>query len=572
LRRRLASLLLLPLGTGLALGSAHDSGASGPSEVLLRAMRDELQRTTEQLRVAEFPPSYFVAYTVIETFELSIEGSFGGLERSRESAARQVQVELRVGSRAFDDGHFIGGQAHGLRAATGLLPLEDDYDALRAEIWRLTDEAYKAALERLTRKNVYRASNNIAEVLPDLTEDPVQSSRKTAPAGSFSREGWERAVREISGAFRDFPAIQKSSVELDWKAQHVYFVDSEGRSYVRPDHGFELALSAAGQAADGMEQSDERGWLWSALAQVPPAAELKREAQRLAGDVTALINAPQAEAYVGPVLLEEQAAGEFFSQLLASSLAAPREIWAEQEWARKHYVPGALTGRVGSRVISPFFGVVDDPTRAEFHGTPLAGHYEFDDQGILARRVELVERGILRDLLMSRSPVEKRGQSNGHGRGGFSGPATAVVGNLFVTPAKSTSLAKLRQRLREEARAFGLDHAIVVRRIAGESERDEDQLLARPVLVYRVDVASGEERLVRDAEFSAVTFRALRDITAASSEPYVYNLAKAGPYPGSATASTSIVHPAVLLAELELVRTDEKPSRPPQLPHPLFGR
>jgi len=319
-----------------------------------------------------------------------------------------------------------------------------------------------------------------------------------------------------------------------------------------------------------MKQSDDRQMVWSALDHVPPVDELKVAAEQLARDITALADAPKIDTYLGPVLLEGQAAGEFFSQLLAGGVANPREVWVEQRWSGRHYKTGALTKRLGLRVIAPIFDVVDDPTRADFRGRPLTGHYKIDEQGIPAQRVQLVERGILRDLLMSRSPARERKLSNGHGRGGFFAPATAVIGNLFITPTTTLSLDKMKRRLREEAKSFGLSHGILIRRVTEERRRSQDDLLAPPVLVYEVDVETGEERLVRDAVFNAVTLRALRDIVAASNEQYVYNLAKPGAYASSATSRASIVHPSVLLSEMELVETERKPSKPPYLKHPFF--
>lgn len=568
--KRVAVPALLLACVTAVVAQPYDSRTSGPSETLLRAMRDEMGRTLEHLRLDDLPKPYFLAYTALETHRLELQGTFGALERPVEADSRQIQVEVRTGSREFDDTHFVGSHGQMYRPVTGALPVEDDYDALRAELWELTDRSYKAALERLARKTVYRESNNILDVLPDLSEDPVHSSVETLATGPFDRETWEQAIRDVSAVFRNFPAVQSSSVDLLWRAQHVYFVDSEGRSYVKPGHWFELRMKGSAQAADGMIQSDSRQMVWSALDRVPPVDVLKAEAAQLARDLTALADAPKVTTYLGPVLLEGQAAGEFFNQLLASGVANPREVWVEQQWSAQHYKTGALTKRLGLRVIAPIFDVVDDPTRAEFRGQPLIGHYKIDEQGIPAQRVQLVERGILRDLLMSRSPTQERKLSNGHGRGGFFAPATAVIGNLFVTPATTMSFEKMKRRLREEAKAFGLDHGILIRRIAEERRRSPDDLLAAPVLVYEVDVETGEERLVRDAVFSAVTLRALRDIVAASNEQHVYNLAKPGPFASSATSRASIVHPSVLLSEMELVETERKPSKPPYLKHPFF--
>jgi len=568
--RRLTGAILLLTWATLAPAQPFDSRTSGVSATLMRAMHDEMQRTLERLKLEGLSAPYFVAYTVLETHSAEMQGNFGALERPRHSSARRIQVEVRTGSREFDDSNFVGRTSQGFRPVLGTLPVDDDYDALRTEIWALTDRAYKLALERLARKTVYRDSNNIQDALPDRSEDPVISSRKTQATEPFVRDEWEQRIRDTSAVFRDHPAIQSNSVDLKWRAQHVYFVDSEGRDYVKPGHWFEIRMKAAAQAGDGMIQSDDRQLLWISRGDAPTPDMLKAGAERLADDLTALAEAPQIETYLGPVLLEGQAAGEFFSQLLASGLANPREIWVEADWAKKHYKTGALTGRLGLRVISPNFSVFDDPTRSDYAGQLLIGHYKIDEQGIPAQRVDLVEGGILRDLLMSRSPAKERKLSNGHGRGGFSAPAAAMIGNLFITPAETLSLDAMKKKLREDAEDFGLDHGLLIRRIADERHRREQDLLSSPVLVYEIDVASGAERLVRDAKFNAVTLRALRDIVAATSDQHVFNLAKPGPYRGSATSRASIVHPSVLLSEMELIKTEEKPSRPPYLEHPFF--
>ncbi len=566
---RLAAAVLGLLAWSAAGAEPYDSGGGGPSELLFRAIGDELKRTVERLRVEDLAEPYFVSYSVLESHTLELQGSFGALEGPRETWTRRLEVALRSGSREFDDSHFVGGRER-YRSLIALLPVEDDYDALRGEIWTLTDRAYKRALELLARKTVYKESNNIRDEIPDLAEDPVESSREAVATAPFDRAAWEQRVREISAVFRRFPDVQSSYVDLVWSAQHLYLVDSEGRSFVKPVHAFEIRLRGKAQAEDGMVQSGNCELWWASLSEVPPVEDLNAAAARLAEDLTALARAPQIETYLGPVLLEGQAAGEFFNQVLDSGLSNPRKIWVEQPWAEPYYESGALTGRLGQRVIAPLFDVVDDPTRTEFEDQPLIGHYKIDSQGIPARRVKLVERGILKDLLMSRSPARKRKLSNGHARGGFSTPAAAGIGNLFVTPSTTTSLEKMKRRLRSEAEAFGLDHGILIRRITQESDQEDDELLSAPVLVYEVDVATGKERLVRDARFHSVTLRALRDILAASDRKHVYNLAKEGPFRSSSAFRASIVHPSVLLSEMELTRTERKPSRLPYLSHPSF--
>jgi predicted Zn-dependent protease len=73
--------------------------------------------------------------------------------------------------------------------------------------------------------------------------------------------------------------------------------------------------------------------------------------------------------------------------------------------------------KVGEQILPDFISIVDDPTQARLGSSVLLGNYPFDDEGVAAQRVTLVERGILRNFEMSRQPIEGFPQSNGHGRG-----------------------------------------------------------------------------------------------------------------------------------------------------------
>ena len=571
IRPRLALPILLALLLAAAASAApHETGEDGVSETLLRAMKDEMARTLDQLRLEHMERPYFVAQTVYEQRGLWMEGSFGAVARPREYGARTLKIDLRVGSREFDDSHFIPADYRSYMPSVGNLPLEDDYDALRFEIWSLSDRAYKQALGRLSRKQAYRDAKNIAELIPDLSEDPVGSSRTIAALSGFDRDAWEQRLRDASAVFRDYPRIHSSSVRLSLQAEHVYFVDSEGRSFVRPSHVFEIQIQAQGLADDGMEQSMDLAFVEPTVEALPGPDELRAAVEKVARGVTALAGAPQAEIYLGPVLLEGVAAARFFDQLLATGLSNARKPWAEQEWAERYYQRGNLLERLGLRVISPIFDVYDDPAAASFEGRALAGHYAVDDQGIPARRVDLIEKGILADLLMSRSPIEQRDHSNGHGRGTPYDLVDSHVGNLFLEAAMTIPAAEMKRRLREEAAAFGLDHGILIRHIAPSNPRDTESLLATPVLTYKVDVATGEEQLVRDARFDNVTLRALRDIVVASTERRVYNMKRRGGAYARGTIPSSLVYPSVLLAEMELAQSEEQPEKTPYLPHPYF--
>jgi len=59
---------------------------------------------------------------------------------------------------------------------------------------------------------------------------------------------------------------------------------------------------------------------------------------------------------------------------------------------------------------------VFDPTRRKMGAVDLNGWYDYDDEGVKGQRVTVVDKGVLKTFLMSRSPIRGFDHSNGHGR------------------------------------------------------------------------------------------------------------------------------------------------------------
>ena len=108
------------------------------AETVQKAMQDELARSMAELHLGDEPRPYYLALHGL--------GPRSGDGRARRwgrspprtpTAAALLRTDLRVGDASFDNTNFEGGP----RVET--IPLEDDYAALRRELWLRTDEAYK---------------------------------------------------------------------------------------------------------------------------------------------------------------------------------------------------------------------------------------------------------------------------------------------------------------------------------------------------------------------------------------------------------------------------------------------
>jgi predicted Zn-dependent protease len=554
------------------LGARLAVAQPAPADPVLDSLADELARSTAALDMGRLGKPYFISYQVHDGTTAFVSASFGSVVESYDTRSRLLKVGLRVGSPDFDNADFVPRDFWSYRPITQDLTQEDGYAALRFSAWSATDDAYKAALQRLAQKRAYRQARMIAERLPDLSTAPVRGIWKSLASAASERAAWEAETRRASALFRGYPAVQHSNVRVYCAADDVRVLDSEGRRSLRRDGDSALVVEASAQAPDGMELSDRRRVVAPDCAGLPRGAALDAEAAALARDLTALAGAPTLEAYVGPVLFEGQAAGEFFTQLLARNVGAPRAPWVEEDNVKDRFRAGELTDRLGLRVASPLLSVSDDPTVPDFEGTTLAGSYPFDDEGVPPERVELVKDGILVDLLMSRAAVKARSRSNGHGRASFGELVTARPGNLIIRSRRGLPAAKLKDELLRQAREFGLDYGLIVRRMSDESRQEEGDRLSPPILVYKAYVANGREELIRGMDFDNVTMRALRDVSAASQELRVYNTYQLGPYRDArGELAIGVVHPSVLVAEMELKKSEAKPARKPYLPHPFFA-
>ena len=263
-----------------------------------------------------------------------------------------------------------------------------------------------------------------------------------------------------------------------------------------------------------------------------------------------------------------------------------------------------LGNRLNRRVLPASFDVVDDPTQAAFAGEALIGGYAVDDQGVRSQPVTLVDGGILRTLLMSRRPRNETPQSNGHGRAGAFGSASAQPGNLFVRAEGGLSAEVLKVELIDLARDIGLDYGLLnhrARRSRNHRDRPCEPVsifllmqggasqaqLTSPILAYKVYVEDGRKELVRGLGFRDVSVRSLRDIVASGEDQYVNNrflepggsglFRSLGAFipsrfggPGGQGIPAAVVAPSVLFEELEIERIGGPQQAPTLMGHPYF--
>jgi hypothetical protein len=565
--RPLAKLILL--SAFCVSGICAPSPAAPDSDTLFKALNDELQRSMT-LRLEGLDSPYFIQYAVDDTVIERVAASYGALTRTEPSHSRELHTLVRVGSYDLDNSNFTGGRGGFGRRGSSELPLDDDYLALRQAIWKATDSHYKSAVETLTQKRAYLKDRTIEDRPVDFTKATVVTSIQDHASLSFDRKTWEDYVRRVSARFAEHRHIQSSDTRLTAGVENRYLLNSEGSRLRSGYSEVLLRITAEAQAADGERLSDQLVYFAPTPAQLPAIEKVLTDVQTLAERLAQSLRAPVLKDYTGPVLIDGAAAPQLFRQLLARGVAGQVEPVGSQ----RRNVPGTddLEKRLGKRVLPTSFHVYDDPRNGVFQGTPLAGYYLFDDEGVRAQRVEIVTNGKLQGMVMSRTPTKRFAQSTGHGRRGNSEPPRSTIGCLYIESSDTKSPEELKKALLKAADDEGLEYGL---RIAGLRSRDPaDAPLSRfnrgnpsrgvgdPVAVYKVYVADGREELVRGCEFRSLDERNLRRILAAGKTLFVDNNAV------SSTPSSSVIAPAILLEEMELTRIDRESEKKPIIEAP----
>jgi TldD protein len=523
-----------------ANGPSGDAAASDP---LLRAMREELDRSKAQLKMESVPSPYYIEYRLADVDQYEAEAVFGALRRSDRNHARSVRVVVRVGDYKQDS--YYG---PGVGVVT-LAPIDNDPAALRWQLWLASDQAYKAASAALASKRAALLQFTADQPFDDFSRAPAVQSMGPLAKLEFDSKQWEDTIQKATALYRSDPKIQSLGALLRFRAVNQYFVNSEGTETREGYSVYLLSLGGETQAADGMRLDRSPYYAAASVKELPTTDEILADAQKMIGTLQKLREAPMVnEDYRGPVLFSSDAANDLFYGMVGRNVLGIRPKPGES--AR---TAGEFSSNYKGRVLPPFLSVDDDPTLRTFGGKTLLGSYQTDDEGVQAQKVSVIDAGQLTNYLLGREPIRDFPESNGHGRAGPGQTSSPNIGNLIVRSNASLSAGALKQKLIDLCKQQGQEYCYYVETLGGMDYS--------PRLLYRVYSSDGHQELVRGAEFNELDTRALRnDLIAVGDDPLVSN--RDGVVP------TTVISPSILFDDLEVKRTDDKNPKLPQYPPP----
>lgn len=557
--------------------------------VIESAMKDELARSSSELKRTGLTTPFYIGYSVTDNFRADVTAAFGALTKSTTNRTRQLNLRLMVGDYQLNDENFQDGGG-GIFGGGGApldmnLSLDDDYDGIRRGFWLATDNLFKEANETFTKKKAALERKQLSEEdknLPDFAKAPAVTVVEAPIELQYDKAMVEDFVRTISATFAKYPEIQNCQVSLTYNNNYQFFKSTEGTLFRKPSVSCDMNIQASAQSTD---DGEPMGLSLSYSAQSPsqlPMVKILKESEQLAKTLAELIKAPKYndKEYTGPVMFDDDAARDFINDQIIAKFAASREdVLGGNVVISFGTKGGSFQKKLGTRVLPTSVTVRDNPLVKTRDNISLLGSYSIDDEGVKPFDMTLVENGILKTMYMSRTPTKEVKEPNGHARssGGSTAPAPGIVEYI---DKKAVPAINIRKDLAKRAKENGYNHAFIIRStkratlLFADGMGNIDDLLSGekaiiPSLIYKVDLKTGAEQLMRGLEVTFPTSRDIRELIS-SKETSITNMGLSGGGQGgffsfgSKVPGTLIGPNTILVPELEVrkKKTSAYPTKP----------
>lgn len=529
--------------------------AQAIDDPLLPIVESELKREWNEFSKLSQPP-YFMSYTVNDIHSASIHSSFGSLTGSYANQGRLLVIDTKVGDYTFDSSHPL--RSHDdidfsenpgdMRYGTSL-PIDNNRDAIQYQIWQHSERAYKAALE--TYKALKNApSSVIKKSVADFSKESP-SVYVEGPLPDFSslydKKSWEERMKGFTAPFLSNKSIVTSDASLEIGAERRYFISTEGSRVVQNRTYAYLSIAAAVRAVDGDIVPLHLSYFAFSPKDLPSDDAIIKDVKALINKLEILRTAPVAEPYTGPAILHARAAGVFFHEIFGHRVEGHR--------LKSDHDGQTFKEKINQMVLPKSLSVISNPSLMDYKGQALNGYYQFDDQGVKGQKVTIVENGVLKSFLMSRSPLENFPNSNGHGRAQAGTLPVTRQSNLVIENKKEVPMSELRKMLisecKKEKRPYGYLFMDVMGGFTTTDRTMPNAFNIFPTEVYRIYVDGRPDELVRGVDLIGTPLAMFAGIAAADNKSEVFT-----GYCGAESGSVPVtaISPSLYVRRIETQR------------------
>ena len=534
-------------------------------EKMIPILKKDCKRALK-MRVAGFPRPYYCSFVLRDVEWFNTWAGSGSTYRRRSDKKRHVYVDVRVGSSRYDQVRGGGLEDNDEESESFpyvRVPIDDRYyDGLRLALWRLTEAKFKEALSDYSHKEAMRISTvdptsnfKAFSTLPPITHISYARSEVV------DEDKWVNFCKQMSLWMSELPHVSSSFVEFDASHETKIFVNTEKRVIVQHSRVYTLIGTFKKLTKEGITLEQELVFNTASVHELPDVRTFKKLALQKHQQLVKLVRAKHIHAFSGPVLLCPGPSGLLFHEAIGHRLEGSRLLSVGEGQTFK--------GQENKRVINVDITIRDNPKLRSFNGVKCIGNYDFDDEGAPSKNTLLVEDGILKDFLNTRSPLTKKNFiPNGHARNSKHQRPISRMGVTIIEGKKTLSFEALKKllirELHKQKRPFGM---IVHETSGGETETTtyDFQAFAGEISFATLVYPDGREEPVRGVNFVGTPLQALNNIIAVGDTPEIDN-SFCGAESGMIPVTT--IAPAILLSSLELQAKDEELVTQNILPRP----
>lgn len=542
------------------------SSLSFSQDRLTQVLEEELLRNFNYLQTKELPP-YYISARVNDIKRHHISAVYGEFARDRSSRERVLHTSLRVGNYGMDNTREIrDDRSSWFRDSRRVfLSIDDNEATIKRTLWSSIDESYKDALSKY---NQVQANIAVKVEQDDDSDDFSKESkleyfedRIAFSDISFDREKWIEKLETYSGIFLQYPVIYDAQASLSFEVERRNFVSSEGSKFEENRTAARLFVRAKVKADDGMVLPLHTSYFAFLPENLPSDDSIIADIINMAELLVELREAPIAEAYAGPALLSGEAAGVFFHEIFGHRIEGHRLKLSTDGQTFKN--------SLNERVLPEHLSVVFNPQLRNYLGEDMYGYYAVDDQGVKGQKVNVVENGILRNFLMSRTPIEDFPVSNGHGRAAAGNEPVSRQSNMLILTdnpiSKNQLFEEFKKELEKQNKEFGFYFHTVSGGFTTTGRFMPNAFNVSPLVVYKVFVDGREKELIRGVDLIGTPLAMFSQIKLAADD-YGFFHGNCGAESG--WVPVTAVSPSLMVTQIETQRQPKSQDRDFILPAP----
>ena len=437
------------------------------------------------------------------------------------------RIEMRMGD--YEKGGGVSYESfnlpNNLEESSSLIEL---WQSGTACFWKCVDDYNKRYSKTFGR-------NNLREKYVYFSKETPIAFIGSEKRVSFDFEGLEEKLKKVSRNLSQNKKIIESVVDFKLTNEERYFINSEGSkiftSYLRYFLGIEMQAADS----DNLLISHYAHYSGMDLSKLPGYNQLMEAGEKVVKELVDILKAPIQKHDTLPTILDSHNHGIIWHEVFGHGVEGHRmqedESGEKTRW---------FDGKIGAMVAPEFLSVYDDPTDKN-----LDGFYLFDEEGVKAKKVDLIVNGILTNFLHSRQSAGFfRTKSNGHSRGNEDEEPCPRMSNIKVVSSNKVSLDELKENLIKECYSQKKEYGLLLEQCTeGFSSIEESYFNTTPVNIRRI-YPDGKTQRVRRIYIVGTPYETMRNIIQTSDREGVFNgfcNAESGLIPSTETAPDALV-------------------------------